>query len=105
MSKWNFYIDRGGSLTDIVAEAPDGAQSTSKLLSENDAYDDAAFEGIRRTLGVSTNAPIPSGLIGEVRMGTTVATNALLERKGEPTVLIVTRGFADLLRIGNQNRP
>jgi len=105
MSKWNFYIDRGGTFTDIVAEAPDGTLSTRKLLSENEAYDDAALDGIRRTLGVATNAPIPSGLVGEVRMGTTVATNALLERKGEPTVLIVTRGFADQLRIGNQNRP
>jgi len=105
MGKWNFYIDRGGTFTDVVAEASDGALSTRKLLSENTAYDDAALEGIRRTLGVATNASIPSGLIGQVRMGTTVATNALLERRGEPTVLITTRGFANQLRIGNQNRP
>jgi 5-oxoprolinase (ATP-hydrolysing) len=105
MGTWNFYIDRGGTFTDVVAEAPDGTLSTRKLLSENAVYDDAALEAIRRTLGVATGAPIPAGLIGEVRMGTTVATNALLERKGEPTVLITTRGFADQLRIGNQNRP
>ena len=102
---WNFYIDRGGTFTDVVAETPDGALTTLKLLSDSAAYDDAALEGIRRTLGVATNARIPSGLIGEVRMGTTVATNALLERKGEPMVLITTRGFADQLRIGNQSRP
>jgi 5-oxoprolinase (ATP-hydrolysing) len=105
MSQWNFYIDRGGTFTDVVAEAPDGRISTLKLLSDSAAYDDAALEGIRRTLGVATGAPIPPGRIGEVRMGTTVATNALLERKGEPTVLVTTRGFADQLRIGNQNRP
>ena len=105
MNKWNFYIDRGGTFTDVVAEAPDGALITLKLLSDSAAYDDAALEGIRRTLGVATNARIPSEAIGEVRMGTTVATNALLERKGEPTVLVTTRGFADQLRIGNQNRP
>ncbi|HTT98691.1 MAG TPA: hydantoinase B/oxoprolinase family protein [Rhizomicrobium sp.] len=105
MSKWNFYIDRGGTFTDIVAEAPDGTLSTRKLLSESAAYDDAALESIRRTLGAASRGPLPPGAIGEVRMGTTVATNALLERKGEPTVLITTRGFADQLRIGNQNRP
>ena len=81
-SKWNFYIDRGCTFTDVVAQAPDGALSTLKLLSENPNYDDAALEGIRRVLGVASNAPIPPGRIGEVRMGTTVATNALLERKG-----------------------
>src|ERR1700733_6829108 len=87
MTQWKFFIDRGGTFTDVVAEAPDGALSTLKLLSDSQAYDDAALEGIRRTLGVAANAPIPAGPIGEVRMGTTVATNALLERKGEPTVL------------------
>jgi 5-oxoprolinase (ATP-hydrolysing) len=102
---WNFYIDRGGTFTDIVAEGPDGALTTLKLLSQSPAYDDAAPEGIRRVLGLAANAPIPSGAIGEVRMGTTVATNALLERKGEPTVLVTTKGFADQLRIGNQARP
>src|ERR1700761_2397458 len=102
MNRWNFHIDRGGTFTDIVAEAPDGTLSSLKLLSQSAAYDDAALEGIRRVLGV---AVIPPERIGEVRMGTTVATNALLERKGEPTVLVTTRGFADQLRIGNQNRP
>ncbi len=105
MNKWNFYIDRGGTFTDVVAEAPDGMLSTRKLLSDNAAYDDAALEGIRRTLGVPANTPIPGGVVGEVRMGTTVATNALLERRGEPTLLVTTYGFADQLRIGNQNRP
>ena len=102
MSKWNFYIDRGGTFTDVIAQSPDGALTTLKLLSDSSAYDDAALEGIRRTLGAGT---IPPDRVGEVRMGTTVATNALLERKGEPTVLVTTRGFADQLRIGNQNRP
>ena len=103
--RWNFYIDRGGTFTDIVAEAPDGALSSLKLLSADPRYDDAALEGIRRCLGVETNAPIPSGRVGEVRMGTTVATNALLERKGERVVLVTTRGLKDQLRIGYQNRP
>jgi 5-oxoprolinase (ATP-hydrolysing) len=103
--KWRFHIDRGGTFTDVVAEAPDGALAALKLLSQSDAYDDAALEGIRRSLGLPTNAPIPAERIDEVRMGTTVATNALLERKGEPLALVVTRGFADQLRIGYQNRP
>ena len=102
---WNFYIDRGGTFTDVVAEAPDGALTTLKLLSDSSQYDDAALEGIRRALGVESGAAIPSARIGEVRMGTTVATNALLTRSGEPTVLITTRGFRDQLRIGYQNRP
>jgi 5-oxoprolinase (ATP-hydrolysing) len=102
---WNFYIDRGGTFTDIVAEGPDGTLATLKLLSQSPAYDDAAPEGIRRVLGLASNAPIPPERLGEVRMGTTVATNALLERKGEPTVLVTTQGFADQLRIGNQARP
>jgi 5-oxoprolinase (ATP-hydrolysing) len=102
---WNFYIDRGGTFTDIVAEGPDGALVTLKLLSQSPAYDDAAPEGIRRVLGLASAAPIPPERLGEVRMGTTVATNALLERKGEPTVLVTTQGFADQLRIGNQARP
>ena len=103
--KWNFFIDRGGTFTDIVAEAPDGRLSSSKLLSQDPRYDDAALEGIRRALGVETNAAIPPGRVGDVRMGTTVATNALLERKGERTALVTTRGFRDQLRIGYQNRP
>src|SRR5579864_4366946 len=102
---WNFYIDRGGTFTDVIAEAPDGVLSTLKLLSESSHYEDAALEGIRRALGVKSGAAILSTHIGEVRMGTTVATNALLTRKGEPTLLITTRGFKDQLRIGYQNRP
>jgi 5-oxoprolinase (ATP-hydrolysing) len=105
MSKWNFYIDRGGTFTDVVAQAPDGQLSAIKLLSDSAAYDDAALEGIRRALGVPSFGTIPGERVGEVRMGTTVATNALLERKGEPAALVVTRGFADQLRIANQNRP
>jgi len=104
-ARWNFYIDRGGTFTDVVAEAPDGSLSTLKLLSESPRYDDAALEGIRRTLGIASGAPIDAGRIGEVRMGTTVATNALLTRGGERVALVATRGFRDQLRIGYQNRP
>ena len=103
--KWRFFIDRGGTFTDVIAEAPDGALHPSKLLSQSPAYDDAALEGIRRVLGVAPGAAIPAGHIDDVRMGTTVATNALLERKGERTLLVTTKGFADQLRIGYQNRP
>ncbi|MBU6471887.1 MAG: 5-oxoprolinase, partial [Alphaproteobacteria bacterium] len=105
VGKWNFTIDRGGTFTDIVAEAPGGVLLSLKLLSADPRYDDAALEGIRRCLSVPTNGPIPSGRVGEVRMGTTVATNALLERKGERVVLVTTRGLKDQLRIGYQNRP
>ena len=102
---WNFWIDRGGTFTDVVARAPDGVLQTRKLLSVNpEQYADAAVEGIRRILGVP-NGPLPAGLVEDVRMGTTVATNALLERKGEPTLLAITRGFGDALRIGWQARP
>ena len=104
--KWQFWIDRGGTFTDIVARAPDGTLSTHKLLSENPGrYRDAALAGIRSVLGVAPNEQIPSGQIDAVKMGTTVATNALLERKGDRTLLIVNRGFSDALRIGNQARP
>ncbi len=102
---WNFYIDRGGTFTDVVAEAPDGRLTSMKLLSFDPSYDDAALEAIRRCLGLPTNAPIPPGRVGDVRMGTTVATNALLERKGERVALVTTQGFRDQLRIGYQNRP
>jgi 5-oxoprolinase (ATP-hydrolysing) len=102
---WRFYIDRGGTFTDIVAQAPDGAVSSRKLLSEDARYDDAALEGIRRCLGIPTNYAIPSDLLAEVRVGTTVATNALLERRGEPVALVTTTGFRDQLMIGYQNRP
>ena len=102
---WRFWIDRGGTFTDIVAQAPDGRIQTGKLLSENpEHYADAAVEGVRRLLGVGPG-PLPSGLVETVRMGTTVATNALLERKGEPTVLAITQGFGDALTIGWQSRP
>jgi 5-oxoprolinase (ATP-hydrolysing) len=104
--RWEFWIDRGGTFTDIVARRPDGTLSTRKLLSENpERYRDAAVHGIRELLGLAPGAPIPAGAIGAVKMGTTVATNALLERKGERTALVITRGFADALRIGYQNRP
>jgi 5-oxoprolinase (ATP-hydrolysing) len=104
--RWQFWIDRGGTFTDIVARRPDGALVTHKLLSENpDRYDDAALAGIRDLLGVPPDTPIPAGQVGAVKMGTTVATNALLERKGDPTVLVITGGFRDQLKIGYQNRP
>ncbi len=106
MNGWQFWIDRGGTFTDIVARAPDGALSTHKLLSENPGrYRDAAIAGIRAVLGLGLGEPIPEGLIDCVKMGTTVATNALLERRGERVLLVVDRGFADALRIGNQARP
>jgi 5-oxoprolinase (ATP-hydrolysing) len=103
--RWQFWIDRGGTFTDIIGRKPDGALVTLKLLSENPGrYSDAAVQGIRELLGVG-DQPIPPGEIDVVRMGTTVATNALLERKGDRTVLAITRGFADALRIGYQHRP
>jgi len=103
---WEFWIDRGGTFTDVIGRRPDGALLTHKLLSENpEAYRDAAVEGIRHLLGVEPDAPIPSERIGAVKMGTTVATNALLERKGERTLLLITKGFRDALRIGYQARP
>jgi 5-oxoprolinase (ATP-hydrolysing) len=104
--RWQFWIDRGGTFTDIVARRPDGTLATHKLLSDNPGqYPDAALAGIRDLLGIARNAAIPGELIEAVKMGTTVATNALLERKGEPTVLFITRGFGDALRIAYQNRP
>jgi 5-oxoprolinase (ATP-hydrolysing) len=104
--RWEFWIDRGGTFTDIVARQPDGRLTVSKLLSEDPGrYQDAAVEGIRRLLGVPPGKPIPAQRISSVRLGTTVATNALLERKGEPTVLVITRGFADAIRIAYQDRP
>src|SRR6267142_2005685 len=104
--RWQFWIDRGGTFTDIVARRPDGSIATHKLLSENPGrYRDAALAGIRKILNVNQAQPIPAGAIDAVKMGTTVATNALLERKGERTVLFITRGFRDALRIAYQNRP
>ncbi|WP_455386123.1 hydantoinase/oxoprolinase N-terminal domain-containing protein, partial [Acidihalobacter prosperus] len=105
-ARWQFWIDRGGTFTDIVAYTPDGRLLSHKLLSENpEAYADAAVQGIRELLGVAEDAVIPGDRIEAVKMGTTVATNALLERKGEPTLLLITQGFADALRIGYQARP
>ncbi|HTZ23447.1 MAG TPA: hydantoinase/oxoprolinase N-terminal domain-containing protein, partial [Streptosporangiaceae bacterium] len=117
--RWQFWIDRGGTFTDVVARRPDGTVVTHKLLSENvkedgrgpgrwaggGRYTDPAVAAIRHLLGVAPDGPIPCGEIESVRLGTTVATNALLERKGEPTVLVITRGFRDALRIAYQNRP
>src|SRR5688572_17458942 len=102
---WQFWIDRGGTFTDIVAQRPDGALVTHKLLSESAAYDDAAIQGIRELSGTPAGKPLPVGQIAAVKMGTTVATNALLERKGDRTVFVTTRGFADSLRIAYQHRP
>ena len=106
LPRWHFWIDRGGTFTDIVARTPDGVTVTLKLLSEDPLhYRDAALAGIRDLLGITRETAIPAERIAEVRMGTTVATNALLERKGEPVALFITRGFGDALRIAWQNRP
>ena len=103
---WDFWIDRGGTFTDIVGRAPDGRLTAHKLLSENpEAYADAAVQGIRDLLGLKSGEPIPAGRVGAVKMGTTVATNALLERKGDRTLLLITKGFRDALKIGYQARP
>ncbi|MBC5766892.1 hydantoinase B/oxoprolinase family protein [Ramlibacter albus] len=104
--RWQFWIDRGGTFTDIVARRPDGGIATHKLLSENpEQYKDAAVAGIRHLLGLRHGEPITPDVVDCVKMGTTVATNALLERKGEPTLLVTTKGFRDALRIAYQNRP
>jgi 5-oxoprolinase (ATP-hydrolysing) len=104
--QWQFWIDRGGTFTDVIGRDPSGGLVTHKLLSENPGhYEDAAVEGIRRALGLGPGEPIPPARIGSVRMGTTVATNALLERRGARTVLVTTTGFGDCLRIGTQARP
>jgi len=106
IGQWQFWIDRGGTFTDIVARKPDGTLLTAKLLSENpERYADAAVHGIRELLGLAPGEPIAAGIIEAVKMGTTVATNALLERKGERTALLITRGFGDALRIAYQHRP
>ena len=103
---WQFWIDRGGTFTDIVARKPDGSIIIDKLLSENsDIYKDAAIAGIKKILNLKVKDKIPVDKISAVKMGTTVATNALLERKGDRTLLLITKGFGDLLRIGYQNRP
>ena len=105
-ARWQIWIDRGGTFTDLVARRPDGRLVTHKLLSSNpERYRDAAVQGIRDLLGLAPNAPLPPDAVSVVKMGTTVATNALLERTGDRTVLVTTRGFGDALRIGYQNRP
>src|SRR5438128_258390 len=104
--KWQFWVDRGGTFTDIVAQKPDGTLATHKLLSDNpERYSDAAVQGIRDLLGLSADEQPSVEQVEIVKMGTTVATNALLERKGERTLLVITRGFRDALRIAYQNRP
>src|ERR1700722_6017380 len=104
--RWQFWIDRGGTFTDIVGYAPDGGLHTEKLLSENPSqYADAAVEGIRRLLKLARGEAITAARVACVKMGTTVATNALLERKGERTLLVITKGFRDALRIATQARP
>src|SRR5471030_2415837 len=105
-TSWDFWIDRGGTFTDVVARAPDGTLIARKLLSENPgAYRDAAVQGIRDCLKLAPGASIPKGRVGAVKMGTTVATNALLERKGERTALLISKGFRDALKIGYQALP
>src|SRR5574339_188392 len=105
-TKWQFWIDRGGTFTDVVGRRPDGTLVTHKLLSDNpEQYPDAAVAGIRHLLGLRADETIRPEQVECVKMGTTVATNALLERKGEPTLLVTTRGFRDALHIAYQNRP
>jgi 5-oxoprolinase (ATP-hydrolysing) len=103
---WDFWIDRGGTFTDVIGRDPAGNLHQKKMLSENPrAYRDAAVQGIRELIGLKPGEKFPHGVVHEVRMGTTVATNALLERKGEPTVLVTTKGFRDALELGYQARP
>ena len=104
--KWQFWIDRGGTFTDVIGKNPAGKILAHKLLSENSRqYPDAAIQGIRDLLGLHNSDEIPMQQIDTIKMGTTVATNALLERKGENTLLAITSGFGDVLRIGYQQRP
>ncbi|PCI60726.1 MAG: 5-oxoprolinase [Kordiimonadales bacterium] len=104
-NKWQFWIDRGGTFTDVVTRRPDGTLSSDKFLSENpEHYEDAAVYAMRQIMQVPSNAPFPRDQVSAIKMGTTVATNALLERQGEPTLLLVTRGFRDALLIGQQHR-
>ncbi len=102
---WTFWIDRGGTFTDVIGLAPDGAEQTLKLLSASPSYPDAAVEAMRRLLAVEPGAPFPAARVASIKMGTTVATNALLERKGAKTLLVTTRGFRDSVLIGDQSRP
>jgi len=102
---WEFWIDRGGTFTDVIARAPDGVETSAKLLSVSAAYEDAGVEAMRRLMAVAAGAPFPAGRVAAIKLGTTVATNALLERKGARTLFVTTRGFADALEIGDQARP
>src|ERR1700722_16002136 len=102
---WSFWIDRGGTFTDVIARAPDGSAASAKLLSVSESYEDAAVEARRRLLRAPAGAPFPGGAVDAIKLGTTVATNALLERKGAKTLFVTTRGFADALAIGDQARP
>ncbi len=105
MNKWKFAVDRGGTFTDLIGLSPEGRLHTQKLLSSSPDYEDASIEGIKRVLGLSSDEPFPEDRVEAIRFGTTVATNALLERKGGKVALLITRGFSDLLEIGNQARP
>src|SRR5580692_7010868 len=102
---WEFWIDRGGTFTDVIARSPDGGETSAKLLSVSDAYEDAAVEAMRRLMATAPDAPFPAERIASIKLGSTVATNALLERKGARTLFVTTRGFADALAIGDQARP
>src|SRR5690606_12017258 len=102
---WGFSVDRGGTFTDIIGRRADGLERSAKLLSASPAYEDAAVEGMRRLLGAAPGAPFPAERVSAITMGTTVATNALLERRGAETLFVTTRGFADALAIGDQSRP
>ncbi len=102
---WFFAVDRGGTFTDVIGVDPEGKTHSRKLLSLSQEYADPAIEGIRRMMKISAESPIPEHKVSRIRMGTTVATNALLERKGVPIALLITKGFGDLLEIGNQARP
>ena len=103
--RWRFWIDRGGTFTDVIGVAPDGGRRTLKVLSQSAQYEDAAVEGMRRLLGVGAEEPFPAGRVEAIKMGTTVATNALLERRGAKTLFVTTQGFGDALEIGDQSRP
>jgi len=102
---WDFWIDRGGTFTDVIGRDPDGVERSAKLLSVSGSYEDAGVEAMRRMLGAAPGAPFPAERVAAIKLGTTVATNALLERKGARTLLVTTRGFADALTIGDQARP
>ncbi|HEY9217883.1 MAG TPA: hydantoinase/oxoprolinase N-terminal domain-containing protein, partial [Phenylobacterium sp.] len=103
--RWSFWIDRGGTFTDVIGRSPTGQEVTAKLLSASPAYADAAVEAMRRILGAAPGASFPADRVEAIKMGTTVATNALLERRGARTLFVTTRGFADALVIGDQSRP